>query len=324
MATVPCGGDEWQVGGFRIGVVSGGLRVGGCVPWGLWEETPERQRELMGTVADAGIDFVFSADHVSFRDGSGTDGVVALAALSGLESRLGLLLGVYLLGLRHPMIAARQIATLAQAVPGRLVVGVGVGGEDRHEVEVCEVDPSTRGRRTDAALSIVRRLLAGETVDGDGEFFGFTGGKVLPVPEPAVSFMVGGRSEAALRRAGTLGDGWLGAWCSTERFSAGVAQVEAHAEQAGRSAGTHGLQLWAGVGDTPEQGLEYVAKKMSDFYKLDFAAFEKYTPTGTPEQIAEFLKPYVDAGAKTLCIATCGVDRETEIETVGQIAEMLK
>ena len=131
---------------------------------------------------------------------------------------------LYLLALRHPMVAARQIATLAEAVPGRLTVGIGVGGDDRREVEVCDVDPSTRGRRTDAALGIVRALLAGETVDGDGEFFGFRDGRIRPVPDPGVPLLVGGRSDAALARAGRLGDGWLAAWCSPRRFAEGRGQ----------------------------------------------------------------------------------------------------
>jgi len=187
---------------------------------------PDEPRGLLGGIADSGIDFVFTADHVSFRDGSGMDGLVTLAAVGGLEPRLGLQVGVYLLALRHPMVAARQIATLAEAAAGRLTVGVGVGGDDRHEVEVCDVDPSTRGRRTDAALEIVRALLEGQTVDGDGEFFRFRGGRIRPVPDPAVPMVVGGRSDAALKRAGRLGDGWLAAWCSPRRFAEGVARVE--------------------------------------------------------------------------------------------------
>jgi alkanesulfonate monooxygenase SsuD/methylene tetrahydromethanopterin reductase-like flavin-dependent oxidoreductase (luciferase family) len=93
---------------------------------------------------------------------------------------------VYLLALRHPMIAARQIASLAETAPGRLTVGVGVGGEDRHEFEVCEVDPTSRGRRTDVALALVRSLLDGDTVDGDGAFFDFTGGVIRPTPQNSV------------------------------------------------------------------------------------------------------------------------------------------
>ncbi|MCY3650091.1 MAG: LLM class flavin-dependent oxidoreductase, partial [Acidimicrobiaceae bacterium] len=104
------------------------VAVGVSVPWGLWNLPPDEQRRLLGRIADAGIDHVFTADHVSFRDGSGMDGLVTLAAVGGLEPRLDLLVGVYLLALRHPMVAARQIATLAEAAPGRLTIGVGVGG----------------------------------------------------------------------------------------------------------------------------------------------------------------------------------------------------
>lgn len=185
------------------------LKVGITTPWDLASLSPDEQRSRLDSIADAGIDHVFTADHVSFHDDSGIDGPVRLAALGGMESRLDLYLGVYLLALRHPLVAARQIATLAELAPGRLTVGIGVGGEDRHEIEVCGVDPKTRGRRTDAALAALRRLLDGETVDGDGEFFDFKDGRILPTPTPRVPLIVGGRSNAALERAGRFGDDYL-------------------------------------------------------------------------------------------------------------------
>ncbi len=296
--------------------------VGVSVPWGLWSLPPDAQRSLLGRIADAGIDHVFTADHVSFRDGSGMDGLVTLAALSGLEPRLRLQVGVYLLALRHPMVAARQIATLAEAAPGRLTVGVGVGGDDRAEVEVCDIDPATRGRRTDAALGIVRALLEGHTVDGDGEFFKFRGGKIRPVPDPPVPLVVGGRSDAALVRAGRLGDGWLGAWCSPRRFAEGVAKVETVGT--GRDVEwRHGLQLWLGVGASPQEGRSHVAATMERFYGMSFEPFERYTPYGSATEIAEFLQPYVDAGAKTLNLTPCGRDRDTEFETVAEVKRLL-
>ena len=298
------------------------VAVGVSLPWGLWELPPSEQRALLGRVADGGIDHVLTADHVSFRDGGGMDGLVTLAALSGLEPRLGLQVGVYLLALRHPMVAARQIASLAEAAPGRLTVGVGVGGDDRAEVEVCDIDPATRGRRTDAALEIVRALLEGKTVDGDGEFFGFRGGKIRPVPDPPVPLVVGGRSDAALERAGRLGDGWLAAWCSPRRFAEGAARVETVG--AGRDVDwRHGLQLWFGAGPSPLEGRSHVAAAMESFYRMSFEPFERYTPCGTAADIAEFLQPYVDAGATTLNLTPCGPDRNTEIETVATVKQLL-
>ncbi len=299
-----------------------GARVGMSVPWDLWGLDASQRSARLAAMADAGIDHLFTADHVSFIDGSGMDGPVVLAALSGIEPRLDLHLGVWLLALRHPMVAARQIASLAEAAPGRVTVGVGVGGEDRHEFEVCGVDPGTRGRRTDAALVAVRALLDGDTVDGDGEFFDFRAGTIRPTPSSRVPFVVGGRSDAAVDRAGRFGDGWLGAWCSVRRFREATAQAERH----GRTppdGWRHGMQLWVGVGATTDDARAHVAPKMESFYGVPFERFEKYTPMGTPEQIAEFLQPYVENGATTLNLTPCGADRESEVASIATVRALL-
>ena len=303
------------------------LQVGISTPWDLPRLPPDQQRERLRSIADAGIDYVFTADHVSFHDGSGIDGVVRLAALGGMEPRLDLHLGVFLLALRHPMVAARQIASLAELAPGRVTIGVGVGGEDRHEFEVCGIDPATRGRRTDVAMQLVRRLLAGDTVDGDGEFYDFEGGQIRPNPKVPIPFVVGGRSDAALERAGRYGDGWLAAWCSARRFRDAVGMVEQFGADRGPGDRPehwrHGLQFWIGVGDDPADARSHVAPRMTDFYKIPFEAFEKYTPMGTAEQIAEFLAPYVEAGARSLSLTPCGADPLHELETLAEVKRLL-
>ncbi len=305
------------------------LRVGISSPWTLFELPVAEQRAQLDTIVEAGIDHIFMADHVSFRGGGGNDVLVHLAAIAGLEPRLGLYAGVYLLALRHPMIAARQIATFASIAPGRLVMGVGVGGEDRHEFEVCGIDPATRGRRTDAELEIVRRLLAGETVDWDDDFFQLDEAKILPVPNPAVPFVVGGRSTAAIDRAGRVGDGWLAAWTTPERFAQGVERAAEAADDAGRTADgktvawRHGYQIWVGVGDDPASGRTHVSEAMSKFYRMPFEPFERFTPMGTAEQIAEALAPFVANGAVDLNITPCGPDRASEIEAVTEIKRLL-
>lgn len=298
------------------------LRVGMSTPWRLWGQEPEQQREAMATMADVGIDHVFTSDHVSFLDGSGMDGIVHLAALGAMEPRLDLEVGVFLLALRHPMVAARQIASLAQTAPGRVTMGVGVGGEDRHEFEVAGVDPATRGRRTDVALDLVRRLLDGETVDGDGRFFEFEQGRIKPTPSPRVPFVVGGRSDAAIERATRLGDGWLPAWCSPHRFRTGVQKAE---ELAGERMvdWRHGLQAWVGVGRDRAEGRTFVAEAMQQFYGLSFNVFERYTPVGDAEAIAEFLHPYVEAGATTLNLTPCGADPDTELDAIAEVKRLL-
>jgi alkanesulfonate monooxygenase SsuD/methylene tetrahydromethanopterin reductase-like flavin-dependent oxidoreductase (luciferase family) len=69
------------------------VRIGISTPWDLWRLPHDEQRRRLASIADAGVDHLFTADHVSFRDGSGIDGLIHLAAMSGLEPRLGLHVG---------------------------------------------------------------------------------------------------------------------------------------------------------------------------------------------------------------------------------------
>ena len=89
---------------------------------------------------------------------------------------------LYLLPLRHPVLVARQLASIAELAPGRLTLGVGIGGEDPHELEICGVDPRTVGRRMDESLQILRALSDGKPVSFDGEFFALHDALILPAP----------------------------------------------------------------------------------------------------------------------------------------------
>ena len=240
------------------------------------------------------------ADHVSFRGGAGMEALVLMAALSQLHPTLELNVAVYLLPLRHPLPVARAIATLCELAPGRLVFGVGIGGEDRHEIEVCGVDPRTRGRRCDEALAVLRPLLAGESVTFHGEHFDVEDAVIRPAPDPAVPLLVGGRSDAAVRRAGRLGDGWLATWCSVRRLQEALELCDEQAGRAGRGGvrWRHTLQLWVGLDHEREAARRRVASGMEAFYRVPFEAFERYTPYGTPQDVAAFLAPYRDAGVQ--------------------------
>lgn len=135
---------------------------------------------LMERIERAGLDGVVVGDHVSFNGGQGTDGLIQAAALLAAHDRLIVKTGIYLLPLRHPVPVARQLATISQIAPGRLVFGIGVGGEDPHEYEVCEVPHKERGARADEALELLRRLLAGDPVTHHGRFFNVVDAEIFP------------------------------------------------------------------------------------------------------------------------------------------------
>jgi alkanesulfonate monooxygenase SsuD/methylene tetrahydromethanopterin reductase-like flavin-dependent oxidoreductase (luciferase family) len=287
----------------------------------------ERRRRLLDRMADVGLDHATVGDHVMFRDdGIGNDGLTDAASVATATDRLGVHLAVYLMVLRHPVPVARQILTLAQFAPGRLVLGVGIGGDDRAEVAACGIDPSTRGRRMDEALDVVRRLVRGETVTVDGEFVRLDGAHMAPTPPEPIPFVVGGRSEAALRRAGRLGDGWLGIWTSARRCAESVAAVEAHAAAAGRTdvRWRHGMTFWIGVGDDADDARSQVAPAMERVYKLPFDRFARHVPCGTPAEIAEQLAPYLDAGIGTVNAIPFARSEERAIDALAEVRVLLR
>jgi alkanesulfonate monooxygenase SsuD/methylene tetrahydromethanopterin reductase-like flavin-dependent oxidoreductase (luciferase family) len=272
-----------------------------------------------------GIDYVCCGDHVSFFVGLGFDGLLQATALTMLHPTLPVCTGVYLLPLRHPVLVARQLADIGQIAPGRLTFGVGVGGEDRHEVSSCGVDPATRGLRMNECLAIVRELLTGKPVTYHGTFFDLDEVVIAPAPAEAIPIIVGGRSDAAIRRAGRFGDGWLGIWNSPRRFAAAVELAAEEAARAGRPdpPRQHAMQVWCGLADSKEAARACLAPAMKAFYQLPFERFEKYCPYGTADDIAEFLAPYVAAGCTAFNLIPQSPHQEQAIADVAAVKRLL-
>jgi alkanesulfonate monooxygenase SsuD/methylene tetrahydromethanopterin reductase-like flavin-dependent oxidoreductase (luciferase family) len=301
------------------------VRVGLRPPRQLFEAGAPELRTIVERAESAGIDQLCVGDHVTFQGGQGFDGLVQATALAALSRTIGVCTSVYLLPLRHPLPVARQVASLAQLAPGRFTFGVGVGGEDRHEVEACGVDPATRGRRTDESLRLIRRLFAGETVSTSDGFFPVEEVRILPVPDPPIPVIVGGRSTAALRRAARLSEGWLALWVTPERFLDGVAEVEAAAAEAGRAdvPWQHALQVWVGFASSPESATPALAGEMESLYRVPFGKFDRYSPRGTPADVAAALAPFVDAGCRTFNLIPAGEDQFAVVDAAAEVRRLL-
>ena len=120
-----------------------------------------RLGELASHAVDAGIDHLTVGDHVSFADGHGADGLIQATALLSAHPRLSVQTGVYLIALRHPAVVARQLATIALLAPGRFTFGVGVGGDDPSELELCGINPRERGALDDRGAPLPAVVHAG-------------------------------------------------------------------------------------------------------------------------------------------------------------------
>jgi len=139
------------------------------------------------------------------------DAFAYLGFLAGRTERLRLGTHVFNIGLRHPFTSARGALTVDVLSGGRFEFGVGASWL-RQEWEAAGLDFTTRGRRVDEAIEICRRLWTEETITHHGEFFSFD--EVVFQPKPVQPggppILIGGESDAALRRSARLGDGWLG------------------------------------------------------------------------------------------------------------------
>jgi alkanesulfonate monooxygenase SsuD/methylene tetrahydromethanopterin reductase-like flavin-dependent oxidoreductase (luciferase family) len=280
----------------------------------------------LARVAAGGIDHVGVFDHVSFWDGTGFDGLINATALAVAHPTLPVHTGVYLLPLRHPVTVARQLSSLALLAPGRIHFGVGIGGEDRHEVMVCGVAPRTRGLRMDECLAVLQDLLAGRRVTFDGEHVDVQDALVLPAPDPRIPVYVGGRSDAALRRTARFGDGWVGFACSPDRFATGIKTVETEAQALGRLdvPWRHGMVIWCGFGRTRAAARPALAAEIEALYHLPFERFVRYCPYGSPEDVAETLAEYVAAGCPSLSLISCAASLEEAIESTAEVRRLLR
>jgi probable F420-dependent oxidoreductase len=251
----------------------------------------------------AGIEALFTGDHVTFY-GSGSDGLINLTAIATATERVELKTCVYLLALRHPTTVALQCAMLDQLSGGRLNLGVGIGGEDPNEWWACGVDPKTRARRTDEALAIMRSLWTQEETTFHGRYFQVEKVRMQPKPfrETGVTVYIGGRSDAALRRTARFGDGWTAIWVSPRRMAEAREKIDAWAAEESRDGSQIelGLQLWYAIDDDRDEARQRLSTMMQGFYRIPFERFERYSPYGRPEDIAEFLAPYIAAGCRHL------------------------
>lgn len=179
------------------------------------------------------------------------DAFCYLGFLAGQSEQIHFGTQVYNIGLRHPFVVARAAATLDVVSGGRLEFGIGASWL-RQEWEAVGLDFATRGRRVDEAIGVCRRLWTEEVIEHHGEFFDFA--PVMFEPKPVQSPLplhVGGDGPAALRRAATVGQGWIPMNHSVEQIPERVAQLARLREEAGRP-GAVEITLGAGGTDADE------------------------------------------------------------------------
>jgi probable F420-dependent oxidoreductase len=266
---------------------------------------PGRFRAVAELAEELGYDSIWAGEHLSFVNPI-LDLGVALAIFAAVTERITLGAGVVLLPLRHPSLVAKQAASLDYLSRGRLVLGVGVGGEGAKDFEAAGVPLAERGARADEGIAALRALFGPRPASFAGRFYAFTDVSIEPAPAQAGGppILVGGRSRSAERRAGRLGDGWFPYLVSPRAFAEGVERVRRHARDAARDADAlrHGVVVFARVEDDGDAAREGAREHLSRRYGMRFEPHhvERLCVAGTPEECTARVREYADSGAATL------------------------
>jgi alkanesulfonate monooxygenase SsuD/methylene tetrahydromethanopterin reductase-like flavin-dependent oxidoreductase (luciferase family) len=104
-----------------------------------------------------------------------------------------------------------------------------------------------------------------------------------------------------------------------------IEQVAEHASHASRDPNgfEHAMNVWCGFGDTRNAARAPLAAGMQDFYQMPFEPFERYSPYGTPEDVADFLHRYIEAGCSVFNLIPCASDHETAVTAVAELRQLL-
>ena len=191
------------------------------------DDPPDRLRRLAGLVEDLGYDCLWHADEKFHRDP-----FVGLAILASATKRLRLGVCVTEPYARHPALIAMAMASLSELAPGRMILGLGAGGSGFPALGVQRRRPVVALRE---AVSVIRALLAGETVDQEGEVVSLRNGRLNFDPPERLPIIFGTRGRLLLRLAGEMADGVMMApYASSRSLGYAMGEVSEGVRRSGR------------------------------------------------------------------------------------------
>jgi probable F420-dependent oxidoreductase len=281
------------VGARRVGIPLSDIQIGFVT-----DGDPGRVRAL----EQLPIDSLWTGGHVASRNPS-PEAMMNFARLSAVTERVKIGTAILLLPLYEPAIVAKQVADLDRATAGRVILGVGVGGEHPAEFRACRVPISERGRRTDEAIGLIRKLWSAKEISHRGPFYPVEDVRVHPAPiQPGgPPIVVAGRQASAMRRAALLGDGWMPYLYSPRRYAASVQTIHHLAEDYGRRLDEFGWYAFIFVNVHPDgaRARNDAAHSMGRTYNQDFGTLvDNVAAAGTAEEVTATLVAFVEAGAR--------------------------
>ena len=282
---------------------------------GFWDVAQFARR-----AEELGFDRVTLGEHV--MDGNPPRptllNIPAMAAAAGATHTIRVMTGIVIAPLYHPVMLAKLAATLDLVSNGRLDFGVGISGQRDTQIEfdALDIPVNTRGRRTDEIIQVLKRLWTEEHVSHEGRFFNFRDVSLLPQPaqKPYPPIWIAGRSEAAMRRAALLGDGWYPYLFTVRRLKSSNEAVLNYAAEAGRDlSGFHwGLNQPTAISEDPAEALGLAVANVGQRYVTPERNAEDIARAlcivGTPQDCVKAVEERIDAGVRDLNLSFLASD----------------
>ena len=275
---------------IAIGYMPGAFGQGG--------ENPDFLRQLVEVGDKHGYDSIWLSDRI-VSDKFSLEPMIALSMVAAYSPRMKFGTSVLAMPLRNPVVLAKQIATLDFLSQGRFFPAVGLGQEEPEEYEACGVTKEGRVTRTEEGIRLMRRLWEEDSVTHEGEYFTCHNVSITPKPffKPSPPVWIGGRSPAAARRVGRVGDGWLVSSATPQEVTEGREIIFATTKENNREIEDDHIGVLLGyyiapnVEETVAKTYNYVTRHRPDAY------FTEYSALGPSEVIVETIQGYIDAGA---------------------------
>jgi probable F420-dependent oxidoreductase len=258
-----------------------GVALGGYGDAGRYTAAVDRLEEM-------GVDSLWVQEMVF---GPLVEPFIGMAHALARTSRLKVGTGVAVLPGRHPVLVAKQLASLAALSPGRVLPAFGLQPARADERPMFPVPAGRRGAVFDESLELLRLLLREENVSFTGQYFSVEAVSVGPLPRRPIDIWTGGSAPGALRRTGRLADGWLGSFLTPPESRAAREAIQAAAADSGREieADHFGISLAVATDGIPSSFVDAARRRRPE---ADPAALIATSWADARQMIEE----YVDAG----------------------------
>jgi probable F420-dependent oxidoreductase len=266
---------------------------------GLGADTaPDQLAAIIDHLEISGVDSLWFSELVY---SPAVDPVVGMAYTLARTTRLKVGTSVSVLPGRHPVLVAKQLASLAAIAPKRVLPVFGLRSAIPAEREVFVVPDGERAAVFDEALEVLRATLADDSASYQGRYFTIRGAAIAPRPAHPLDIWLGGSAPAAFQRIGRLADGWLGSFLTPVEARAGREAIERAAAQAGRyiEPDHFGISLAVADGELPAELATAARSRRPDVDPNELIA------TGW-DQLHRRLDGYLDAGLTKFVIRPAG------------------